>query len=372
MTEYIWQRPDWTTGFRWSSERLLTILATARRRQGGILGLASALGFDLRLEARASALVDEAVTTAAIEGERLERETVRSSVARRLGLPTAGLPPAARHVDGLVEMLIDATRRCDEPLTAERLWGWNAALFPTGYSGTQRVATGGWRTSPGPMRVVSGPEGRETIHFEAPPAATVPTEMDRFLTWYEHDPHPGDGVLRAGLAHFWFVTIHPFDDGNGRIARAITDMTLARDEGSAARLYSMSAQIQSEQSAYYEILERAQRGDGDLTEWLAWFAGCLERAIEPSQERIGGVVEKARFWQDHADANLSGRQKMIVNRMLDAGRGGFEGGMTTRKYLGLTRCSRATAQREISDLVAKGLFVRRPGGGRSTSYDLAW
>lgn len=372
MTEYIWQRPDWTSSFRWDSERLMTPLAMARRRQGEILGLAAALGFEVGLEARASALVDEAVTTAAIEGERLERGSVRSSVARMLGLPTAGLPPTARHIDGLVEVLVDATRRCNDPLTAERLWGWNAALFPTGYSGTRRVVVGGWRTSAEPMRVVSGREGRETVHFEAPPAAAIPREMDRFLEWFEHDPHPGDGVLRAGLAHFRFVTAHPFDDGNGRIARAITDMALARDEDPTLRLYSMSTQILAEQSAYYDILERSQRGNGDLTEWLVWFAGSLERAIQRSQDRVGLAVEKARFWQDHGGASLSERQKKVVNRVLEAGRGGFEGGMTTRKYLGLAHCSRATAQREIADLVAKGLFVKRPGGGRSTSYDLAW
>ena len=372
MAEYIWQRPDWTSSFRWDSDRLITPLAAARRRQGEILGRAAALGFEVGLEARASTLVDEAVTTAAIEGESLERDTVRSSVARRLGLPTAGLAPTVRHIDGLVEMLVDATRNCDKPLTAQRLWGWNAALFPIGYSGTQRVATGEWRTSSEPMRVVSGPEGRETIHFEAPPAAAVPKEMDQFITWFERDPHPTDGVLRAGLAHFRFVTIHPFDDGNGRIARAITDMALARDEGTALRLYSMSAQIHAEQSAYYDILESAQRGDGDLTGWMVWFAGCLERAVERSEGRIGLAVEKACFWQDHSGPILNERQRKVVNRMLDAGRGGFEGGMTTRKYLGLTRCSRATAQREIADLVDKGLFVRRPGGGRSTSYDLVW
>ena len=372
MTEYIWQRPDWTSSFRWDSERLMTPLAMARRRQGEILGLAAALGFEVGLEARAAALVDEAVTTAAIEGERLDRGSVRSSVARRLGLPTAGLPPTARHIDGLVEMLVDATRRCNDPLTAERLWGWNAALFPTGYSGIRRLAVGGWRTSAEPMRVVSGREGRETVHFEAPPAAAIPLGMDRFLEWFEHDQHPGDGVLRAGLAHFRLVTIHPFDDGNGRIARAITDLALARDEGSALRLYSMSEQIRAEQSAYYEVLERTQRGAGDLTEWLVWFAGCLERAIERSQGRVGLAVEKARFWPGRSSVGLNERQRKVVNRMLDAGRGGFEGGMTTRKYLGLARCSRATAQREIADLIAKGLFVRRPGGGRSTSYDLVW
>ena len=298
MKDFIWQLPDWTSSFRWNSEQLLLPLTTARRRQGEILGKAAALGFDLGLEARAAALTDEAVTTAAIEGEQLERASVRSSVARRLGLPSAGLPPTVRHIDGLVEMLIDATRNCSDPLTPERLCGWNAALFPTGFSGTQRINAGTWRASDEPMRVISGPEGRATIHFEAPPASRVPDEMTRFLTWFEDESHPEDGVLRAGLAHFWFVTIHPFDDGNGRLARAISDMALARDEQTPLRLYSMSAQIRDERDAYYEILERTQRGDGELTPWLTWFANCFKRAMVASGESLDGVIAKARFWQD--------------------------------------------------------------------------
>ena len=372
MSRYIWQHPDWTSRLRWNSERLLTPLAAARRRQGEILGKAAGLGFDLGLEARASILTDEAIMTAAIEGEILDRESVRSSVARKLGLPTAGLPVAARHVDGLVDMILDATHRFDKPLNEEQLWGWNAALFPTGYSGIQQIIVGDWRKSDEPLRVVSGPVGRETVHFEAPPAARVPEEMRRFLEWYADDPDPEDGLLRAGLAHFWFVTIHPFDDGNGRLARAIADMVLARDEGTGLRLYSMSAQIHTERDAYYDILEQTQRGDGELTGWLTWFAGCLERAVTNSEERLDLVLIKARFWQGHTETNLSERQRKVVNRMLDAGPGGFEGGLTTRKYLGMTRTSRATAQREIADLLAKGLLVRRPGGGRSTSYEIAW
>ncbi len=372
MVNFVWQHPDWTSRLRWNSERLLTPLAAARRRQGEIFGKAAGLGFDLGLEAQASILTDEAVMTAAIEGEVLDRESVRSSVARKLGLPTAGLPPTARHVDGLVEMIVDATQRFDEPLTEERLWGWNAALFPTGYSGMLQIIVGDWRTSDEPMRVVSGPVGRETVHFEAPPAARVPGEMARFLEWYTADPDPEDGLLRAGLAHFWFVTIHPFEDGNGRLARAIADMTLARDEGTPLRLYSMSAQIRTEQDAYYDILEQTQRSDGELTGWLTWFVGCLERAVTNSEARLDLVLTKARFWQDHTEVNLSERQRKVVNRMLDAGPGGFEGGLTTRKYVGMTRTSRATAQREIADLLAKGLLVRRPGGGRSTSYEIVW
>jgi Fic family protein len=342
LADYVWQHPDWTSRLRWDSERLLTPLAAARRRQGEILGKAASLGFDLGLEAQASILTDEAVMTAAIEGEVLDRKSVQSSVARKLGLPTAGLPLTARHVDGLVEMIVDATHRFDEPLTEERLRGWNAALFPTGYSGMQPIIVGDWRKSDEPMRVVSGPVGRETVHFEAPPAARVPGEMACFLEWYAANPDPEDGLLRAGLAHFWFVTIHPFEDGNGRLARAIADM------------------------------EKTQRGDGELTGWLTWFAGCLERAVTNSEERLDLVLFKARFWQGHTEVNLSVRQRKVVNRMLDAGPGGFEGGLTTRKYLGMTRTSRATAQREIADLLAKGLLVRRPGGGRSTSYEIAW
>lgn len=371
MPRYVWQHPDWTSKMRWDGGRLLTPLASARRRQGEILGRAAGLGFDLGLEARASALTDEAVTTAAIEGEVLERDTVRSSVARRLGLPTAGLPPTARHIDGLVEMLVDATERFDQPLTEDRLEGWHAALFPTGRSGIQPIIVGDWRRSAEPMRVVSGPVGRETVHFEAPPAERVASEMRRFLDWYEKGSEPVDGVLRAGLSHFWFVTIHPFEDGNGRLARAIADMTLARDEATGLRLYSMSAQIRREQDVYYEVLEQAQRGDGELTSWLAWFAGCLERAVTHSEARLDRVLAKARFWQGYTGANLNERQRKVVNRMLDAGPGGFEGGLTTRKYVGMTGTSRATAQREIADLAVKGFLVRRPGGGRSTSYDIA-
>jgi len=372
MPRYVWQHPDWTSKLRWDGERVLAPLSAARRRQGEILGKAAGLGLDLGLEARAATLTDDAVMTAAIEGEALDPGSVRSSVARRLGLPTAGLPPTDRHIDGLVEMIIDATRNSESPLTEERLKGWNAALFPTGYSGIRRIQAGSWRTTDEPMRVISGPEGRERVHFEAPPAAQVAEEMRRFLLWHERETWPEEGLLRAGLAHFWFVTIHPFDDGNGRIARAISDMNLSRDEKTPLRLYSMSTQIRAERDAYYEILESAQGGDGDLTGWLIWFAGCLERAAAGTEERLELVLAKARFWQDHSKVDLNPRQRKVVNRLLDAGRAGFEGGLTNRKYVSLTKTSRATAQREISDLVGKGLLVKGPAGGRSASYDLAW
>lgn len=372
MSRFVWQNNDWTSKLRWDGERVLGPLSSARRRQGEILGRAAGLGFDLGIEARAATLTDDAVTTAAIEGEVLDPGSVRSSVASKLGLPTAGLPPTDRRIDGLVEMIIDATGQSARPLTAQRLKGWNAALFPTGYSGIRKIRAGSWRTGDEPMRVVSGSEGRELVHFEAPPAARVPEEMRRFLRWHEKETWPEDGLLRAALAHFWFVTIHPFEDGNGRMARAIADLNLARDEKTPTRLYSMSAQIRAEREAYYEILESAQRGDGDLTGWQVWFLGCMERAAAAAEARLELVLAKARFWQDHSDIDLNNRQRKIVNRLLDAGRDGFEGGLTNRKYVGLARTSRATAQREIADLVRKGILVKGPGGGRSTSYDLAW
>jgi Fic family protein len=371
-TGYIWQHPDWTSRLRWDSERLIEPLAEVRRRQGEILGKASGLRFDLELDSRASILVEEAVTTSAIEGELLDRDSVRSSVARRLGLPAAGLPPSSREVDGLVEILIDAFRNHAEPLTKNRLCGWHAALFPSGRSGLLPITVGDWRQGEAPMRVISGPIGHEKTHFEAPPSATVSGEMRRFFEWFAASDEPHDGILRAAIAHFLFVTVHPFEDGNGRLARAVSDMALARDEGTGVRLYSMSGRIRAERDAYYSILERTQKGDGDLTDWLRWFIGCLERAIATSDEVIDFVRAKSQFWLNHRDTVLSPRQRKVVNRMLDAGPGGFEGGLTNRKYVSITRTSRATAQREIAELLEKGVLVRRPGAGRSTSYDIHW
>lgn len=369
---YIWQHPDWTSRFRWDNERLIDPLSDVRRRQGEILGRAAGLRFEMDLDAQASILIDEAITTAAIEGESLDRQSVRSSVALKLGLPTAGMPPASRDVDGLVEILIDATRGHDKPLTKDRLFGWHAALFPTGRSGLLPITVGDWRRGDEPMRVVSGPVGREKTHFEAPPSVVVASEMDQFLDWFADPDVPHDGVLRAAFAHLLFVTIHPFDDGNGRLARAVSDMALARDEGVGVRLYSMSSQIRIEQGDYYSVLERTQKGNGGLTEWLVWFTGCLERAITSAGRTMDLLLAKSRFWHDHRDAELSARQRKVVNRMLESGPGGFEGGLTNRKYVGMTKTSRATAQREIADLLAKGLLIRRPGAGRSTSYDIAW
>jgi Fic family protein len=362
--------PDWPK-LTWQSDPLLAPLGRARLRQGKLLSKALALGFDLGQQAQVEILTEEAVKTAAIEGESLDRGSVRSSVARRLGLPTAGLATAPRQVEGLVEVLLDATGNYRESLTAERLKGWQAALFPTGYSGMHRVRIGDWRDEETPMQVVSGSIGRETVHYEAPPGARVPAEVDGFLAWWMKSREAMDGLMRAGVAHFRLVTIHPFEDGNGRIARALTDMALAQDEDLSARFYSLSSQIMAERDGYYTVLEQVQKGDGDITAWLEWFLGCFERAVERSAI-AAGVLLKARFWQRHAGAGISERQRKVLNRLLDAGPGGFEGGLTTRKYAGLAGVSKPTAQREIADLVGKGMLRQNPGGGRSTNYDVAW
>lgn len=368
MGQYIWQSTRWPE-FKWDSAELLKPLGQARQAQGRLLG---EVRFGLGLELQAELLIQEGMSTAAIEGEQLNLQAVRSSVARRLGLPTAGLPAVERHVDGLVEMLIDATMGFQKPLTASRLFGWNAALFPTGYSGLAKITVGNWRHGDEPMQVVSGPLGRERVHYQAPPSQLVPTEMDRFLAWWSASPADLDGMVRAGLAHLWFVSIHPFEDGNGRIARAITDMALSQDEGSGQRLYSMSKQIQVERSAYYEVLESTQKGKGDTTDWLAWFLECLAQAIEQSERQVALTLSHSRFWQTHAGAGLNQRQLKVVKRLLEAGPEGFEGGMTNRKYVGLTKISRETAKRDLADLVNKGILMINQGGGRSVSYSLIW
>lgn len=367
MVNYIWELPSWPE-FRWDNAALLRPLGITRQIQGKLLAKSEYFGLGIQAEV----LTQEAFTTAAIEGEMLDRDSVRSSVARRLGLPTAGLPPAERHIDGLVEMLINATRNLDEPLTASRLKGWQAALFPTGYSGLSKIVVGDWRRDKEPMQVVSGPIGKERVHYEAPPADTVAVEVERFLAWFRTSQNETDGLVRAAVAHLWFVTIHPFQDGNGRIARAIADMALAQDENIDFRLYSMSAQIRTEQDDYYDILERTQKGNSDITEWIVWFLDCLSRAIQRSESEIRKVMDKARLWEKLAHLGLNERQRKVVNRLCDAGPGGFEGGMTNRKYRGMTKTTRETAKRDIGDLVTKGILVKRPGGGRSTSYDLDW
>ncbi len=363
---YIWQDDDWPR-FRWGAEALLAPLAEARHKQGRLLGQMRRLGFDLRIEAELRATVEDVIRTSQIEGEKLDLVSVRSSVARRLGLPDAGLPPSDRKVEGVVEMMLDAMRGHTKPLTPERLSGWHAALFPTGYSGLRKIAVGDWRTDKdGPMQVVSGPVGRRKVHYEAPPAKRLKAEMKRFLAWF-NDPPPMDGLLRSGVAHLWFVTIHPFDDGNGRIARAIADLALAQMEGTGQRFYSVSAQIQRERARYYEVLERTQKSTLDITEWLSWFVVCFGRAIESTEEESRSVLRKAEFWRRFAEEPLSARQKTILNRFMD----GFEGSLTARKWAALGKCSVDTAQRDVNDLLARGLLVRNPGGSRRTSYGVA-
>lgn len=326
-----------------------------------------ALGFTLRQEAVLTTLTEDVLKSSEIEGEQLDEGQVRSSIARRLGMDIGGLSPVDRNVEGVVEMMLDATGHYGQPLTAERLFGWHASLFPTSRSGMRRIKVGAWREDlSGPMQVVSGPIGRERVHFEAPAAETLNREMQVFLDWF-NDSTDSDWVAKAGLAHLWFVTIHPFDDGNGRIARAITDLALARSEKSAQRFYSMSAQIRQERTAYYNILETTQKGTLDITPWMEWFLGCLGRAIEGAQATLATVLAKARFWETFADVSINDRQRLVLNRLLD----GFEGKLTTSKWATLAKCSHDTALRDIVALVERGILVRNLEGGRSTSYDLA-
>lgn len=363
---YIWQDDAWP-GFTWDAARLLAPLGEARHKQGRLLGQMKRLGFDLQREAELRATVEDVVKTSEIEGETLDLASVRSSVARRLGLPDAGTAAPDRQVEGVVEMMLDAMHNHAVPLTAERLFGWHAALFPTGYSGLTRISVGMWRTdSEGPMQVVSGPIGRQKVHYEAPPASQAPVEMKRFLAWFNDTPQV-DGLLRSAIAHLWFVTIHPFDDGNGRIARAVADLALAQMESTGQRFYSMSAQIQRERARYYEILERTQKGSLDITEWLMWFLVCFGRAIDGADTESQSVLRKAEFWRRFAEEPLSARQKNVLNRFLD----GFEGNLTARKWASLAKCSVDTAQRDINDLLARGLLMRNPGGSKRTSYSVA-
>jgi Fic family protein len=337
-----------------------------RLSMGLLLGRMQDIGFELRREAQLGTLTEDVVRSCEIEGEKLDSQQVRSSVARRLGMEVGGMMPADRNVEGVVEMMLDATTRYTQPLTADRLFGWQAALFPTGRSGLQKIIIGDWRDDHGgPMQVVCGPFGRQQLHFQAPPAARVPEEMDRFLSWFAA-PGNTDPILIAGLAHLWFVTIHPFDDGNGRIARAIADMALARSEQSGQRFYSMSAQIRSERSDYYTTLERTQKGSLDVTRWQDWFLSCLYRAIQSSQGILGAVLQKARFWERLAPQALNARQVRVLNRLLD----GFEGKLTTSKWAKLTKSSQDTAYRDILDLLERGVLRKDSAGGRSTSYSL--
>jgi Fic family protein len=365
IVKYIHEKQGWPK-FTWNGDSIAAPLAVARHKQGRLLGKMELLGFDLRAEASLAALTREVVTSSAIEGEALNPDEVRSSIARRLGLEFAGLPKPGRDVEGVVEMMLDATRNFDSPLTQERLFDWHASLFPTGRNGMGRITVGAWRTrESGKMRVVSGPIGRKRVHFEAPDSSRLDSEMTAFLTWFNSGPTI-DLVLKAGIAHFWFVTIHPFEDGNGRIARAIADMFLAKADATPDRFYSMSSQIAAERKAYYLELESAQRGNLDITQWLIWFLGCLERGIDSADETLAAVLHKARMWQRINLKSVNDRQRRVINRMLD----GFRGHLSTSKYSKLAKCSADTALRDIRELVARGILVRNTSGGRSTSYRL--
>lgn len=362
---YIHERPEWPE-FEWNSEKLSERLILVRHKQGRLLGRMERLGFHLKAEASLQTLTEEVVKSSEIEGEILDRDQVRSSIAQRLGMDIGALTPAERHVEGVVELMLDATQKYDQAVTAERLFNWHAALFPTGRTGMLKIVVGGWRTEQsGPMQVVSGPVGREHVHFEAPAAKRLETEMKAFLDWFNAEQGQ-DPVIKAALAHLWFVTIHPFEDGNGRIARAIADLALARSEQSTQRFYSMSAQIRKERKAYYDVLEQTQRGTLDITNWLDWFLGCLGRAFDGAETIIGVVLQKAAFWEKHGASALNDRQRLILNRLLD----GFEGKLTSSKWAKIAKVSQPTATRDIDDLIKRGILQKDAAGGRSTSYSL--
>ena len=362
---YLYERPDWPK-WRWNEDRVGPLVTGLRHRQGRLLGRMEGLGFALRQEAQLESLTLEVVKSSEIEGEHLNPDHVRSSLARRLGLETGGTEPVDRNVEGIVEMMLDATQHYARPLSEERLTGWQAALFPTGRSGLRKIIVGAWRDDArGPMQVVSGPVGKEKVHYKAPPAAQVPEQMSTFLHWANAD-QPIDAVLKAGLVHLWFVTIHPFDDGNGRVARAIADWQLARSENNAQRFYSMSAQIRHERDDYYDILERTQKGTLDVTPWLEWFLSCLGRAFDGTETTLAAVLRKARFWERAAMLPLNERQRDVLNRLLD----GFDGKLTTKKWATLTKSSHDTALRDIRGLIELRLLTQDKGGGRSTSYSI--
>jgi Fic family protein len=363
---YIHQNPYWPE-FSCNNETLQVPLGKVRNLQGRLAGKMEALGFSLRSEALLETLTLDVLKSTEIEGEILNPEQVRSSIARRLGMEISGLVPSDRDVEGVVEMMLDATQKYTEPLTKERLFSWQASLFPTGRSGMYKIVTGDWRKDEtGPMQVVSGAMGKERVHFEAPEASLMDKEMKQFIEWFNKEQNEIDPVIKAGIAHLWFVSIHPFEDGNGRIARAIADMQLARAEGSSQRFYSMSAQIRVQRNAYYEILEKTQKGNLDITSWLSWFLHCLSLALTSTDQILSKVLGKAQFWQMHAVMPLNDRQKLMVNKLLD----GFDGKLNSSKWAKVAKCSADTALRDIQDLINKDILIRDKSGGRSTSYSL--
>jgi Fic family protein len=362
---YIYERSGWPH-FLWDRAALCDLLAEVRYKQGRLLGRMDAVGFQLREEAMLEALTQDVLKTSEIEGEKLDTMQVRSSIAKRLGIDIGATPQIDRHVEGIVEIMIDATRHYNVPLTKDRLFGWHAALFPTGRSGFHPITVGGWRTqASGVMQVVSGPYGREKVHYEAPTYDRLEKEISRFITWVNESTETEE-IIKSSIAHFWFVTIHPFEDGNGRIARAIADMLLARSENSKQRFYSMSAQIQKERNSYYNVLENCQKGSLDITLWIEWFLNCMKRAIEASDQILEKVLTKARFWRVHSGEVFNERQRSIINRLLD----GFKGKLNSSKWATLTKCSQDTALRDINDLLQRQILIKEKAGGRSTSYQL--
>ena len=364
---WIYEHQNWPN-YTWDAERLSQKLSDTRHRQGRLLGKMESIGFELRNEATLNTLTSDVIKSSAIEGEILDPKEVRSSIALRLGINIAGLVPTSRNVEGIVEMMLDATQRFSKPLTKERLFDWHAALFPTGRSGMHPIIVGNWRTiDTGPMQVISGPIGREKIHFEAPRADKLEKEMSKFLDWFENH-NDIDPVLKAGIAHFWFVTIHPFEDGNGRIARAIADMALARADRIADRFYSLSTQIEFERKDYYNQLEKQQRSTPEISGWLEWFLSCLGRALSRADKTLSNVLFKADLWKKIANYSINNREKLIINQMLEDG---FEGYINTSKYARLAKCSNDTALRDIQNLKSLGIFIQNSAGGRSTSYRLS-
>lgn len=364
MARYIHEKANWTD-FTWDNKKVMVKLGEARNRQGRLLGKMESLGFDLQNEAVLSTLTLDVIKSSEIEGEFLDIEQVRSSIARRLGIDIAGSVESERHVDGIVEMMLDATQKYDLPLTKNRLFGWHAALFPSGWSNLYKITVADWRKdTTGPMQVVSGPLGKEKVHYQAPGSDRIEMEVMKFLDWFENE-HEIDLVLKAAIAHLWFVTIHPFEDGNGRITRAITDMTLARSDKSIRRFYSMSAQIRVERKLYYEKLEKTQKGNSEITLWILWFLQCFVNAIEATEGTLSKILHKAEFWKLHSATILNERQQKIINMLLD----GFNGRLTTSKWAKINKCSQDTALRDIQDLIRKNILQKEARGGRSTNYE---
>ena len=362
---YIYQHTNWPT-FTWNNDKIVNLLAEARNLQGKLVGKMESLGFDMRNEAALNTLTLDVLKSSEIEGEFLDSDQVRSSIARKLGMEIAGSIASDRDVDGVVEMMVDATQNCFEPLTVDRLHNWHAALFPTGRSGMYKITVADWRKDTnGPMQVVSGALGKEKVHFQAPDSALLESEISQFLEWFNADLEI-DSVLKAAIAHLWLVTIHPFEDGNGRITRALTDMLLARADKSKQRFYSMSAQIRIERKQYYNILEKTQKGSLDITEWVMWFLTCLTKSLTATDKILAQILHKAHFWTTKAAVPLNERQRKILNKLLD----GFDGKLTSSKWAKICKCSKDIAIRDINDLITKEILVKEAAGGRSTNYVL--